>query len=118
MAGVLTTGSTVTCGHTPPGLVMPQSGAKLAVGGEPVLVESSIQMIAPGCTPRVQGDVPCSAVGQITAGRSAKLSVGGAAVMLATLGGTTKGASGTPGTIGGVLGSLTVKAVQSKLAAS
>ncbi|WP_248962843.1 hypothetical protein [Sphaerisporangium perillae] len=112
MARVLTTESTVTCGHVPPGTVVPQSAAKLAVGGKPVLVESGIKTIGTGCTVRAQGDVPCATVTAITGGRSAKLFAGGFPVMLDSLAGTTSGQ------ISGVTGTLTVRAVQGRLAAT
>jgi hypothetical protein len=111
MANALITGSTVTCGHKPPGVVVPQSAAKLAVGGKPVLVESSIKNIGPGCTATKQGDVPCATVTGVTAGRSAKLFTGGSPVILESLGGTTNG------TINGEPGSLKATAAQVKLAA-
>lgn len=112
MANVLTMNSTVTCGHVPPGLLRPTSAAKLAVLGFPVLVESGIAVIGPGCTAKQAGDVPCVKTGPITAGRSLKLRVGGMPVILATLAGATAGTSG------GVPGTLKVTSAQIKLVAS
>ncbi|WP_370941809.1 hypothetical protein AB5J62_22130 [Amycolatopsis sp. cg5] len=112
MANVLTMDSTVTCGHLPPGRLRPTSAAKLTVLGFPVLVESGIAVIGPGCTAKQAGDVPCVKTGPITAGRSVKLRAGGMPVMLSTLVGKTAGTSG------GVPGSLTVVAAQLKLVAS
>jgi hypothetical protein len=112
--GVLTTDSTVTCGHTPFGTVIGRSDTKLRVAGSPVLVVDSLKpgtMIGAGCTASKQGDVPCASVKEVTKGPSTKLRAGGSSVMLSSLGGTTNGV------INGVPGVLTVAKAQSKLAA-
>jgi hypothetical protein len=103
--------SRVSCGHVPPGFVVPQSTAKLAVDGQPVLVQASVTTIGPGCVPKAQGDKPCTAVVGITAGQSVKLRAGGTAVLLDSLAGS------TDGLIGGKSGALTVDSAQAKLAA-
>ncbi|SDW52503.1 hypothetical protein SAMN05421504_101818 [Amycolatopsis xylanica] len=112
MVNVLTMDGTVTCGHVPPGTLRPTSAAKLAVRGFPVLVESSIAVIGPGCTAKQAGDAPCVKTGPIVAGRAVKLRAGGMPVILASLAGPTMGISG------GVPGKLTVTAAQLKLVAS
>lgn len=111
MGKVLTMDSRVSCGHNPPGFVVPQSAAKLAVAGQPVLVQSSVTAIGPGCVIQKQGDIPCATVVSITGGQSVKLRVSGGAVLLDSLAGSTNG------TINGQAGALTLKSVQDKVAA-
>jgi hypothetical protein len=97
MANVLTTLSTVTCGH-PPGKVQVQSQAKLAVGGGRVLVQAGIkdQTVA-DCGTKPASDAagptaaPCKTVSKVGGGRSTKLRAGGQPVMLDTLAGSTDG---------------------------
>ncbi|MFD0689862.1 hypothetical protein [Actinomadura fibrosa] len=108
---VLTTGSTITCGHATAGHVLPDSAAKLAVAGEPVLLEAGVTTFDTACTPVSSNDKPCGKVRAITGGRSAKLLVGGSPVLLASLAGT------TDGQIGGVAGALTVTSSQTTLGA-
>jgi hypothetical protein len=111
MGKLLTMDSRVSCGHNPAGFVVPQSTAKLTLGGRPVLVQSSITTIGPGCLAQKQGDIPCATVVSITAGLSVKLRVGGAAVLLDSLAGSTNG------TINGEPGALTLVSVQGKVTA-
>ncbi len=119
MPNVLTTGSTVTCGHlagNPTGKVQIDSSAKLKVKGDPVLLESSIDgksISNCGIVPALDGSgnpiaMKCTQVSvipqvptlppgtppAITDGRSTKLKVGGKPVMLDTLKGRTNGMNG------------------------
>jgi hypothetical protein len=96
MPNVLTTHSTVRCGHGP-GLVLVQSQAKLAVGGGPVLLRASIAdqtVMVSGCKPPTTNDKPCLHVSEVSAGISAKLKVDGQPVILETLKGSTDGTVG------------------------
>jgi hypothetical protein len=102
--------SRVSCGHNPAGFVVPQSTAKLTLGGRPVLVQSSITTIV-GCISSKAADIPCVAVVNITGGHSVKLRAGGAAVLLDSLAGSTNG------TINGEPGALTLVSVQGKVTA-
>jgi hypothetical protein len=93
----LTTASTVTCGHSP-GIVQTTSLAKLKVGGQPVLLRSSIDGAAvtlcgttPASDPSGVTAKPCTAVSGVSAGASLKLKTGGKAVVLDTLAGSTDG---------------------------
>jgi|1185.fasta_scaffold483429_2 hypothetical protein len=107
---VLTTDSTVTCGHTPSGAVALKSSAKLRVSGFPVLVSAGVgPAIGTGCVVTKQGDVACTTVTAVATEKSTKLRAGGVPVVLDTLTGTTNGA------INAVVGLLTVTKVQSKL---
>jgi hypothetical protein len=110
MSGVLTTASTVTCGHGA-GKVQTSSSAKLKVNGAPVLLKSSIdRRSVSGCVTPVADDPspagrPCTAVTSapavppappplppgVTAGEATKLKAGGQPVMLDTLKGSTNG---------------------------
>jgi hypothetical protein len=117
MADVLTTSSTVGCGHGS-SEVATSSTAKLKVEGSPVLLKSSIenQSVKPGtcATPISQTSKKCTTVKSVTAGEATKLKAGGAAAMLATLKGS------TDGMVGGTTPQLLLKATanQSKLTAS
>ena len=140
MPNVLTTVSTVTCGHLagdPTGKVTTSSTAKLRVNGNPVLLESSIDsqpILGCGIVPKNDPstgnpiDMPCTQVSvvpppitklppgnppAITDGRSTKLKVGGKAVMLDTLKGQTNGETGGKSP----LSDLSATAGQSKLVA-
>jgi hypothetical protein len=140
MPNVLTTASTVTCGHlagNPTGKVKTNSSAKLKVNGNSVLLESSIdgQSIS-GCgiIPKNDPssgnplDMPCTQVSivppipqlppgtppAITDGRSTKLKVGGKPVMLDTLKGQTNGMTGGSKS---PLSDMSATAGQSKLVA-
>lgn len=111
---VLTTDSTVTCGHVLFGTVSLQSNAKLRVRHSPVLVAANLGPgigIGEGCTKVGDTDVPCITTKVPTKGASTKLRAGGLPVMLSTLIGETNGV------ISGVVGALTVTKVQSKLVA-
>jgi len=141
MPNVLTTESTVTCGHlagNPTGKVKTNSSAKLKVNGNSVLLESSIdgQSIS-GCGIVLKNDpssgnpldMPCTQVSvvpppisklpsgtppAITDGRSTKLKVGGKPVMLGTLKGQTNGMTGGSKS---PLSDMSATAGQSKLVA-
>jgi hypothetical protein len=99
MARVLTTASTVDCGHA--GGVTTSGEPKLRVDGAPVLLEAGIQgrgVGAPICPVVDEGStLKCKTVTSVTGGRATKLRVSGAPVMLDTLSGETDGkAGGTP----------------------
>jgi hypothetical protein len=97
MAGVLTTASNVTCGHS--GSVNTSSSAKLTVGGKSVLLKSSIEgktvgscSTQPSTDPSgAPQDVKCLTVSGVTAGEATKLTAGGSPVVLDTLAGSTDG---------------------------
>jgi hypothetical protein len=93
MAKVLTTAATVTCGHGATAVL--SGGAKLSVGGNPVLLETDFSSWSFDvlCSQKKtdSGEVQCATVTGITAGKSTKLTVGGTSVLLDTLGGTTSG---------------------------
>jgi hypothetical protein len=111
---VLTSKNTVTCGHTPPGVVVYESASKLQVGSEsPVLVAGppGPTIVPGGCVVQSQGDVPCATVLTVTAGMAKKLRVGVHPVVLYSLAGQTSG------TIKGTAGALTVAGGKSKLVA-
>ncbi|MFD3556281.1 hypothetical protein ACFWWA_29895 [Streptomyces goshikiensis] len=103
MGKVLTTASTVTCGHVPPpppvtppgappppppppgvpGLIGTSSTQKLKVRGKPVLVKSSLMgATVTGCPNTVSPLTPCTTVQTVSAGESRKLKSGGFPVML------------------------------------
>ena len=107
MAKVLTTDSTIDCGHE--GTVGTSSSAKLRVDGAAVLVETGVagKTIA-GCTQTGGPPTPCTAVAAISSGRATKLTAGGQPVMLDTLSGTTNGAP---------VGALSATAGQDRLTA-
>jgi hypothetical protein len=91
MASVLTTGSTVVCGHA--GVVTLTSAAKLTVQGRNVLTAASLGPVGAGgatCQTVGPGTVKCTNV-TISGGQSSKLQAGGASVLLDTLAGTTNG---------------------------
>jgi hypothetical protein len=109
---VLTTDSTVTCGHTPSGAVALKGSAKLRVSGFSVLVTAGVGPdIGTGCVASKQGDVACTTVTGVATEKSTKLCADGVPVVLDTLTGT------TGGTINAVPGHLTVTKVQAKLVA-
>ena len=120
MPNVLTTSSTVGCGHLPPppgsGVVQVQSTAKLRVAGAPVLLVDSIanKPVTTGTCGIVvsQTNVKCTKVAAVTAGAATKLTVGKNPVVLDT---TLKGS--TDGTLAGVTPQLLLAAVanQTKL---
>lgn len=107
---VATQADTVTCGHAP-GKVGTVGSPKLTVGGKPVLVATGVVgKLVTGCGTVVDpntGTKLCTLVVSLTPpSLSTKLQVGGAPVVLSTLGGT------TDGTVGGVLQSLVSVTVQ------
>jgi|ERR1043165_6829455 hypothetical protein len=120
MPGVLTTGSNVTCGHSP-GKVTTTGSPKLTVSGQPALLKTGI-MGKPvgGCSTPPASDasgptaIPCTSVIAVTAGDATKLTIGGMPVMLDTLAGQTNGMVGkvTPQQL------LSATAVQTKLTTS
>lgn len=131
MAGVLTTASTVTCGHAP-GNVSTTSAAKLTVNGQPVLLKSSIDgkpvgacSTPPAAEPSGPTAAPCVLVTStplvppapptpgVTGGEATKLTAGGSKVMLDTLEGKTNGmvAKASPQSL------LQATAIQNKLTA-
>ncbi|MFF8942171.1 hypothetical protein ACF1A5_07800 [Streptomyces sp. NPDC014864] len=128
MGSVLTTASTVTCGHQPkppdtpapppppgtppppvPGLVTTTGGQKLKVGGNPVLVKSSILGAAiSNCPNTVSPMKPCTTVRDVLGGEATKLRCGQLPVMLDRIGLSTDGSLQPPNP-------LTPDAGQSKL---
>ena len=120
MPGVLTTGSNVTCGHSP-GKVTTTGSSKLTVSGQPALPKTGIMgKPVSGCSTVPAADAsgptakPCLSVLAVSAGDATKLTIGGLPVMLDTLAGTTDGMVGkvTPQT------SLSATAIQTKLTTS
>lgn len=100
MAGVLTTASNVTCGHSP-GRVSTSSSAKLKVNGSAVLLQTGVSgQSVSGCGTVPSADssgptnVKCTTVASVTRGEATKLKAGGSYVMLDTLAGTTDGMIG------------------------
>src|SRR5256885_15996172 len=99
MPNVLTASSTVSCGH-PPGTVPVQSTAKLRVGTAGGLVKTDIDGKSTdgkcAIPVPVQGNLKCTTA-TVTSGTATKLTVGGKAVMLEGLLGSTDGKlGGTP----------------------
>lgn len=96
---VLTTASTLTCGHG--FTVAAATSSRLTVGGNPVLA-APLTGRAVNCSVPADpstGTKPCTKVASVTVGDSARLTVGGASVLLAGLAGLTDGgppATGTP----------------------
>jgi|SRR4051794_9252305 hypothetical protein len=97
VAKVLTTASKVECGHS--GQVSTAGVDRLRVGGAAVLTATSVAGNAvtgcrtvpatnPNGTPK---DVPCTAVGGVTATNAARLTVGGTPVLVEPLEGSTNG---------------------------
>lgn len=118
MAGVLTVGSDVTCGHQ--GTVTVTSSAKLSVSGNPVLLKAGIaNQPVTGCAivPTVAPapiSTKCLLVTSVDGGEATKLTAGGSPVVLETLKGETNGmlANVTPQML------LSGTAAQSKLTAT
>ena len=107
MPGVLTTDSTVLCGHL--GAVAKPSTEKLKVNGFSVLLKSSL--IGSGvtnCGTTGSGTKKCEKVMSVVTGESIKLKAGGSPVMLDTLRGKTEG---------NPIGNLPATADQTKLTA-
>lgn len=100
MAGVLTAGSNVTCGHSP-GKVTTTGSPKLKVSSQPVLLKLGIMgKPVAGCSTVAAADVsgptakPCTSVVSVSSGEATKLKIGGMPVMLDTLAGDTDGMVG------------------------
>ena len=112
---VLTTASTILCGHAPGTLkFLPPAQTKLKVGAGFALVKADLMAAkVAGCPMAPPTNVTCLTVAAVVAGTALKLRVNGQPVMLAeSLAGTTSGSAGpTPGP-------LTVTVVQMKLTAS
>ena len=110
MPSVLTTASTVGCGHDP-GQVATSSSAKLTVAGAPVLVQTSIvgRTVSACSTTPSNTTKKCTTVTSVAAGLAQKLTAGGAPVALATVQGLTDGVPPGP---------LNASGVQTKLTAS
>jgi hypothetical protein len=105
---VLTTGVTITCGHSlppaKPGKVQTVGVNRLTVSQSPVLVAAGIESkpVDRCATQQSNTTTPCSTVLKVTAGGASKLTVNGEAVLLDTrLAGET---------VGNPKGSLTVEA--------
>jgi len=101
MAAVLTTASTLTCGHG--GQVsLKSSQHKLTVDGKPVLLQSDLpgSSISNCATPMSQSNAtsPCLNVVSVLGGASTTLKVGGTALLLAGAQGLTDGTDPKPGT--------------------
>jgi hypothetical protein len=111
MANVLTTASTIKCAHS--GQVTPLlSVAKLTVSGKPVLLESQVSswVIPPGtCSQVGSSRTPCTSITSYSKGSAAKLTAGGAAVLLDSGVGVTNGAP---------INTVTVTTGQSKVQAT
>jgi hypothetical protein len=111
MPNVLTTNSTVVCGHPAGGggVVQVQSQAKLTVAGASVLVPDGIgaksMSTLCGIPLPPAANKKCTKVISVSAGSATKLTVGGAPVVLQTLGGS------TDGTLDGVTPQLLLAAV-------
>lgn len=89
---VLTTKSTVACGHT--GKVKADSSTRLTVDGAPVLLASTAGKTISGCIVPDNANPPtkhCTSVTSVTAGEASKLSVGGTSVVLDLLTGFSDG---------------------------
>ncbi|MFG2712995.1 hypothetical protein ACGFX2_20915 [Streptomyces goshikiensis] len=109
MGQVLTTASTVTCGHVPapppgpppapppepppvPGLIGTSSTQKLKVRGTSVLVKSSLEgATVANCPNTGSPPTPCTIVQGVLSGESLKLRSGGFPVMLDRISLTTNG---------------------------
>lgn len=109
---VLTTDSTVGCGH-PDGKAKTDGAQILTVKGKGVLTASGVSgKTVEGC-PLVESAnvVRCKTVVTVSGGGASKLTIEGEPVLLDGLAGT------TDGTTGGVAGSLTATANQDRLTA-
>lgn len=117
MGAVLTTSSTVGCGH-PPGTAAVAGTAKLTAATSPVLRKADVVGVTVGSCPLVTDPqtniVTCVAVKSVTAGEATKLTVGGAPVLLAdTFAGESSGQSGPqlPGRLGATANQAKLKAL-------
>lgn len=113
---VLTTSSTVSCGHPPGHLTFgPATTNKLRIGGAFALVKDDVVSAAvAGCATKPSSStVPCASVASCTGGEATKLKVQGKPVLLAE---TIQGVTG--GTPAGALSVVSIPAdVQQKLTA-
>jgi hypothetical protein len=92
MRKVLTTQSTVTCGHL--GTVQTVSTAKLKVGGNPVLLESSVKdesILGCTTTPPPPTNAKCLTVMSVSNTPPPKLKVNGDPVLVEPITGSTSG---------------------------
>jgi hypothetical protein len=96
MPKVLTTGSSVICGHGATASL--SSSAKLTVQGEAVLLENeySSWTFQVGCaqTDSSKSQKPCAIITEISGGQSSKLTVNGISVLIDTLSGLSDGNPG------------------------
>lgn len=97
MPAVITTQSTLKCAHQG-NVTLSASQSRLTVGGAAVLVQGDLDGAGvSGCptptTPPPPGPAnkPCTSVTSAVAGTSLRLKVGGKAVLLASVAGTTDG---------------------------
>ena len=103
---VLTNASIITCSHAATALLT--SSAKLKVSDSPVLLDGDPIPLKPGaCTQVGSGMTPCTTL-TIATGQSTKLKVGGKAVLLQSITGSTNGSP---------VSTFTASAVQAKLSA-
>jgi hypothetical protein len=107
MANVLTSASSITCGHE--GQISSTSAANLTIDGNPVLIEIG-STVSDTCKLQDSNSSKKCATAIAEGGKAAKLCVDGSPVMLHTVKGTTNGYP-PPGMI-------TVDAKQTKLTAS
>jgi hypothetical protein len=96
MAGsVFTTGATLQCGHGATAAPL-SSARKLTVSGKPVITEDELLTanFPGGCsqTKTNSGEKPCLKIASVTGAKAGKLTVNGAPVIVAPLGGATDGA--------------------------
>jgi hypothetical protein len=118
MPKVLTTASEVGCGKQ--GKANPRGESKLTVNGSPVLTKGGVagQAISScGTVTNTSGMKQCTTVAAVATGEATKLKVGGQAVLLDSLTGTTDG-TGEPGSPLPPASPLKASAGQSKLTAS
>lgn len=106
MAGVLTTGSKVECGHS--GGVKLTGNDKLKVSGNAVVTTVGPTVDAKCTTQNSNSTKKCTSVSPV-GGQASKLKVGGSPAMLDTVSGTS---DGNP------TGTMSVSVQQSKLTAS
>jgi hypothetical protein len=97
MSSVLTTQSTVGCGHS--GTVATEGAARLTVAGHAVLTRQGVNgkqvrgcQTVPATNPNgTPKDAPCTAVAGVDRTEAARLRVGGAPALVDPLGGATNG---------------------------
>jgi hypothetical protein len=93
MTAVLTAASKLICPHGFP-MIVTAGSRLLTVDGQPVLVKGDLARATFACTASGTGVAPCTKVDSVDGGLSTTLTVGGDAVVLATVTGTTNGAIG------------------------